>query len=215
MDLINRKDLQVLTSTLGDYEGRILGRLQLEQMSLPVRNTPVGGSEGIDALTGFWKHAREGFRMAFRMDREGRHNINPGLLLAATTAGRANGIWEEIRSLGIKIPLENPRLNPALVFFGHVLVSIGDLNRQGNVSLASLEPSFKGKRLGNLAQHNINWRRNIDPETIWGTINELARGSQVALHQPGNFDRGTIDPILRVAQFFAEGVNLTQKMAAD
>lgn len=215
MNSIDRKDLQVLTSILGGYTGRIFDRLHLENMLLPIRNTPVGGPEGIHALTGFWKHTREGFKMAFRMDREGRHNINPGLLLAATTAGDANGIWDEIRSLGIGIPLENPRLSPALVFFAHVLVSIGDLSRQGNVSLASLKPPLEDRQLGSLAQQNTDWRRNIDPEGIWGTINELARGSRMALYQPGNFDRGTIDPILRVAQFFAEGVNLTQKFAAD
>lgn len=215
MNFVDRKDLQVLTSTLEGYTGRIFDRLHLENMSIPVRNTPIGGPEGIDALNGFWEHAREGFKMTFRMDREGLHNINPGLLLAATTAGGANGIWDEIRGLGIGIPLESPRLSPALVFFEHVLVSIGNLNKKGRVSIASLEPPLEGRRLGSLAQQNTDWRRNIDPEGIWGTINELARGSRMALYQSGNFDRGTIDPILRAAQFFAEGVNLTQKFAAD
>lgn len=214
MGLTDRKDLQVLASTLEGYTDRIFDRLDLENKSVPVRNTPVGGSEGIRALEGFWELAREGFRMTFRMDREGSYNIKPRLLLAATTTD-TDSIWDEIRNLGIGVPLEDTRLNPAMVFFRHVLVSVRDLSRQGDVSLASLEPSLGSRRLGNLAQNTIDWRRNIDPETVWGVIGELKGGSNMAIYQSGNFDRDSIRPVVRAAQFFAKGVNLARGMATD
>lgn len=213
MGEIARRDSQYLRLVLGDYTNRLLDRLSLENMGISVNNPPVGGPEGMMPLQDFWKLAKEGFRMTFRMDRDG-HKINPRLLLAATQEGNANGIWTELSSLGISLPLETTRTAPSLTVFGHILVSICDLNIKGGVSLASLEPPLKGRQLGHLAQQETDWGRNINAESVWFTILELQRGSNRGLYNTGNFSRVSIHPVLRAAHFFAQGTNLSRSTAA-
>ena len=85
----NRKDTHYLINSTANYSERLLDRMMFENRGISVINTPVGGP--INYIKKYWEHAREGFRMTFRMDREGRYNINPELLLAATTSPIVTG----------------------------------------------------------------------------------------------------------------------------
>lgn len=211
----NRKDARYLISAASGYTERLLDRLMIENQGLSVVNTPIGGIEGVERLKDFWGYARDGFRMTFRMDREGRSNINPTKLLAATQEVNINGIWEEIYNItGTKPNLETAQNTPALVVFGHTLVTIGHLSRLGSVSIASLEPNLRGRRIGYLGQQTTDWRRNLDPESVWFLVGQLETDSMTALYYRGRFNRDSVFPLLRAAHFFAAGVNIAEDLKA-
>jgi hypothetical protein len=214
MSPIDREGYRYLISTTTEYNERLLDRLMLENMRTPVTNTPIGGTEGIEQLQDFWKHAREGFRMTFRMDREGQSDITPNRMLAATQDTTMAAVFDEIYNiLGTAQTIETAGETPALTAFGHTLATFRYLGELGTVSIDGIESSSK-RLLGYLGRQQTDWQQPLNPESIWYGMRRLERETNLALYKPGSFDRATITPVLRAAHFFAAGASMTQKMRA-
>lgn len=177
---------------------RVVDRLNLEDLGIPVRTIPIGGIDGVNDLFGMFDRAKQGFRLLFQMNKLRFDEIDPEKFLSAvgvSAEDEAARLTNDIFPSGkLNQPNKDFSLSVAMAFAS----TIRSLAQAETVNFYYLgiipttdDPTF--------ILTPSYWKINLSPETIWNTIGQMDSAVKTAVLQDG-FVENT--PVLYKAAHF-------------
>lgn len=162
---------------------RVVDRLNLEGLGIPVRTVPVGGREGAKDLFGMFDKARQGFRLLFQMHSYKPSEIDPARFLQGVGISTEDEAARFINGLSPSRSMLKPNngfsLSVALAF----TATLRKLAQAETVSFyyLGITPADDDT---NLILHPSYWNYSITPETVWNTISGVeANVRKAVLHR--------------------------------
>lgn len=203
-----------LLTVTGDIHGRIMDRLGLEHLNIPVGKVPIGQRNGIADIRQFWTLARDGFRWNLRMeDIRPWRGLDAGLLTKATRPEQLPDLSVFRRAFGLDLPskpdrVQDPTKTPAYYTFRHIVDVLGCLKQRRVVSLEILGDD-SAARLGELGTTETYWTRDIRPDEVWESMRQIETGMMQAIFGRG-FVTGYMET-MKAAHFFSTGEGLARR----
>lgn len=192
-----------------DYTTRgLVDRVGLQELGIPVVNTPMAGLKDLSYLRRFFVQAKMGFRICFAK-KGAVVGIDEEKLLKATTP-------EDVRDLiGEFVPenrLYHSDQQPFLPVMVQILTTLVVLKQMHAVSLKSIGSPY-ATRLAGSADHKTVWSSTITAENVWFRIHQLEKWLLDAAGAKGHIS----DPkeLLRTTHFFAQAERLTDRVFGD
>ncbi|MBI2019006.1 hypothetical protein HYS96_04890 [Candidatus Daviesbacteria bacterium] len=179
---------------------RVVDRLNLAGLNIPVTTIPVGGRAGANDLFGMFDKARQGFRLLFQMDSYKSGKIDPTRFLRKVGISTEDEATRFINGLFPSRAMVEPNYGFSLSVALAFAMTLRNLAQAETVNFYYLGITPADDDTG-LMLHPSFWKYNITPETVWGTIGIVEAIVRQAVLQRGSVENP--DRLYKAAHFLA------------
>lgn len=142
-----------------DASHRLMYRVFAEDQNLPIKDTPVGGEDGLDKILSFMPIAKEGFTLNLRSEDVVSGQVRD--LLDVTTP---TSLVDMLTGLNIRLKTKVEKKNVSLALFRHTLATLSVLSKARKVDSSVIKEGLSGISY---------WPPHLDTENVWRLLDEI------------------------------------------
>lgn len=142
-----------------DASHRLMYRVFAEDQNLSIKDTPVGGEDGLDKILSFMPIAKEGFTLNLRTE-----DVTFGQIRDLLDITTPTNLADMLTGLNIRIKMKVEKKNVSLALFRHTLATLSILSRARKVDSTVIKEGLSGISY---------WPPQLDPENVWRLLDEI------------------------------------------